>query len=253
MKKKFTIIKFTLTLGTFFYFLQSYCMFKYVKTFNNPNMTITAHSGCNYKEPNSIASLEAGYKSGAKILEIDLYFNINGVPYLSHGELKGNEIKLEEAFKFLSNNPEVKGNIDVKKVDNMPAVFQLIILYNLYDKVFFTGIEEKFVEAIKTGCPGIPYYLNYKPKFLKIFSQRYINELVNIVKESGAIGINMRHFYLSEKLVKTFHEEGLFVSVWTVNDEYFMLRAIYYGPDNITTKKPSKLIHLISEANWKTI
>ena len=222
-------------------------MFKYVKIYNNSNMTITAHSGCNGNKPNSIASLEAGYKSGAKILEIDLYFDKKGVPYLSHGELKGTEIKLEEAFIFLSNNPEVKGNIDVKKVDNMPAVFQLIILYNLSDRVFFTGVEEQFVEAVRNGCPGIPYYLNYKPKFLKIYSQQYLNKLVNIIKDTGAIGINMPHYYLSEKLVKTFHKEGLFVSVWTVNDGYFMQRAIYYGPDNITTKKPLKLIHLIGQ------
>ena len=174
-----------------------------------------------------------------------MYFDKNGVPYLSHGELKGKEIKLEEAFKFFTNNPNVKGNIDVKKVDNMPAVFDLIKSYKLSYRVFFTGVVEKFVEAVKNGCPGIPYYLNYKPKYLKLNNQQYIDELVIFVKDTGAIGINMPHYYLSEKLVKTFHEEGLLVSVWTVDAEYYMLRAIYYRPDNITTKKPSKLKKLI--------
>ena len=229
------------------YYLLSYCKFKYGKIYYNDNMTITAHTGCNGKEPNSIASLEDGYKSGAQILEFDLYFDKNGVPYLSHNELKGGEIKLEEAFKFFINNPGVKGNIDVKKVDYMSTVFDLITSYNLSDRVFFTGVEEKFVEAVKYGCPGIPYYLNYKPKFLKINSQQYINELVNIVKKAGAIGINMNHYFLSEKLIKIFHEKGLLVSVWTLNEEYYMFRAIYYGPDNITTQKPSKLMHLIRQ------
>ena len=247
MKKTPTKLKIILVLLYLFYFLLSYYKFKFIKVYYNTNITITAHSGCNNKEPNSIESLEEGYKSGAKILEIDLYFDNKGVPYISHGELKGGEIKLEEAFKFLANNPDVKGNIDIKKVDNMPAVFHLISLYNLSDRVFFTGVEEKFVEAVKYGCPGIPYYLNYKPKYLKINSQEYINQLVNIIKKAGAIGINMSHYYLSEKLVKTFHEEGLFVSVWTVNNKYFMHRAIYYGPDNITTKKPSKLIKLVEQ------
>lgn len=57
----------------------------------------------------------------------------------------------------------------------------------------------------------------------------------------------MRHDYLSKKLIGKFHEHGLLVSVWTVDSEYYMLRAMYYGPDNITTKRPSKLRKLISK------
>ena len=240
-----TIQKFILIVGCYIYYKKLYWKFKYIKTYNNSNMTITAHSGCNGTEPNSIESLQVGYKSGAQILELDLYFDANGIPYLSHRKLRGNEIKLEEAFKFLANRLSIKANIDIKRVDNMPSVLHLITLYNLSDRVFFTGVEEKFVKSVRNGCPGIPYYLNYKPNFFKINSQQYINELVKIVKESGAIGINMRHYFLSEKLVKTFHEEGLFVSVWTVNSRFYMQRAIYYGPDNITTKKPIELMKLI--------
>ena len=73
---------------------------------------------------------------------------------------------------------------------------------------------------------------------------------MNKVKDCSAIGINMRHYYLSGKLVKTFHEKDLLVSVWTVNDNcfsYFLRRAIYYGPDNITTKNPLYLKRLIRE------
>ena len=246
------ILEIILVLGALVvaYFLISYCVFKFVKKYRNANMTITAHSGCNGTEPNSIASLQDGYNSGADILEFDLNFDKYGVPYLSHDDVKGNEIKLEQAFQFLANNQNVRANIDVKKTDNMPAVFHLINLYNLSNRVFFTGVEEKFVEAVRTGCPGIAYYLNYKPEFLKVHSQQYINELVNNVKDCSAIGINMRHYYLSRKLVKTFHEKDLLVSVWTVNDNYFgyfLRRAIYYGPDNITTKIPLKLKGLIRE------
>ena len=225
MKKKYLIISIILMIililgflvGT--YFIISFCIFKYVKKYNNENLTVTAHADCEDNEPNSIASLECGYNSGAQILEFDLYFDKNKVPYLSHGELKGNEIKLQEAFEFLAINQNVKANIDVKKIDNMPEVFNLIKFYNLINRVFFTGVEEKFVEAVRAGCPGIPYYLNYKPKFFKINNKNYIKELVKIVKEKKAIGINMPHYYLSKKLVEIFHEEDLFVSVWTVNQE----------------------------------
>ena len=41
----------------------------------------------------------------------------------------------------------------------MPAVFHLINLYNLSDRVFFTGVKEEFVEAIRTaiGLMSKPY------------------------------------------------------------------------------------------------
>ena len=248
MKQLSTKLKIVYVLEYIVYYLTSYFKFKYGIIHNNiANITITAHTGCNGKEWNSIESLEDGYKSGAQILEFDLYFDKNGVPCLSHGKLKGNEIKLEDAFKFFANISVVKGNIDVKNVDNMPAVFDLIKSYNLSDRVFFTGVKEKFVEAVKKGCPGIKYYLNYRPKFLKLNSQQYLDQLVDIVKKNGALGINMRHDYLSKKLIGKFHEHGLLVSVWTVDSEYYMLRAMYYGPDNITTKRPSKLRKLISK------
>ena len=91
------ILKIILILGVLIavYFLISFLVFKFVKKYRNANMTITAHTGCNGTEPNSITSLEDGYNSGADILEFDLNFDKYGVPYLSHDDLKGNEIKLE--------------------------------------------------------------------------------------------------------------------------------------------------------------
>ena len=145
MANSFTIQKIILIIGCYIYYRKLYWKFKYIKTYNNPNMTITAHTGCGGTEPNSRESLQVGYKSGAQILELDLYFDSNGIPYLSHGKIKGNEIKLEEAFKFLSNRLSIKANIDIKRVDNMPSVFHLITLYNLSNRVFFTGVKEKFV------------------------------------------------------------------------------------------------------------
>ena len=127
----------------------------------------------------------------------------------------------------------------------MPEVLNLIKFYNLNDRVFFTGVNETFVEPVRKGCPGIPYYLNYQPNIDKINDKNYLEKLVKKVKDVGAIGINMRHYYLSKKLIKIFHEEGLLVSVWTIDKEYYIQRGIYYGPDNITTRRPSKLLKLI--------
>ena len=53
----------------------------------------------------------------------------------------------------------------------------------------------------------------------------------------------MHHMFVTKKLVKVFHDNGLKVSIWTVNDPYSMTRALYYAPDNITTKHPLAMVN----------
>ena len=223
----------------------SFCVFKYAPHDDNPYMTITAHTGCEGTDMNTIEAMEAGVKSGADIIEFDLMFTSDGTPVLSHTNPKKAQATFEDACKFLLEHPTLRANIDVKKADNMPAVFTYIVTYSLQTRVFFTGVKEEFVDAVRTGCPGIAYYYNCYPNPLKTNSQDYLNDLAKKVKEKGAIGINMHHLFVTKKLVKTFHDNGLLVSIWTVNDPYSMTRAIYYAPDNITTKHPTTLVNKV--------
>ena len=225
-------------------FVVSFCVFKYADHDTNPHMTITAHTGCEGSKANTVQSMEAGYNAGADIIEFDLNFD-GDKPVLAHTKVKGGETTFEDACKFLAEHPTLKANIDVKKTDNMPAVMALITTYGLNLRVFFTGVKEEFVEAVKTGCPGIAYYYNCYPNLLKINNQKYLDELVQTVKDKGAIGINMHQLFISKKLVKTFHDNGLLVSIWTINDSYFATRALYYAPDNITTKRPAMLKNMV--------
>ena len=57
---------------------------------------------------------------------------------------------------------------------------------------------------------------------------------------------------IDKKMVKISHEEGLPVSVWTVNEKYEMLKMIEYGVDGIITDYPLRLKKLCEEngINW---
>ncbi len=221
----------------------SFCVFKYSPHDTNPNMTITAHTGCEGTDMNTIEAMEAGYKAGADIIEFDLTFKSDGTPVLSHGNPNKAKATFEDACMFLVEHPTLRANIDVKSTENMPAVLTLITSYGLNLRVFFTGVKEEFVDAVRTGCPGIAYYYNCYPNPFKTNSQDYLEDLVATVKEKGAIGINMHHMFVTKKLVKVFHDNGLKVSIWTVNDPYSMTRALYYAPDNITTKHPLTMVN----------
>ncbi len=213
------------------------------------SFTVTAHTGCEGTDDNSLESIRAGAAAGADIVEIDLHFLPDGTPVLKHDEPKASEAEslptLESAFELLSTL-DVKMNVDVKSIANIPAVADLAKKYGVTDKIFFTGVEEKDVSAIKSGAPDIPYYLNVSVDKKKNTDPVYLDSLVNKVKSCGAIGINMNFKGCSKELIESFRTEGLPVSLWTAKTEAQMYRCLALEPDNITTRKPSVLCGIIN-------
>ncbi len=208
----------------------------------------TAHTGCSGTKANSLESIDTGIKNGAGIIEFDLNFDKAGNPVLSHDEPVGGEVTLEEAFKKLSEYPEIKANVDVKTTTNLKAVQELAEKYGVLDQIFYTGVNEDFVEAAKIQSPKISYYLNMGDIISpKKHTREYILTLTQKVKDCGAVGINFKYVNASKLLVDVFHEEGLLVSIWTVNSKKDLYRILSYSPDNITTKKPERLQKILAE------
>ena len=211
------------------------------------NFTYTAHTGCCGTVDNSLEAIKVGVEHGANIVEFDLYFNNENVAVLSHDKPKGNEITLDEAFKLISTYENVKVNVDIKKCDdNLHVVFDLAEKYNITNRIFFTGVNLEDVETVKKECPSVPYYLNYEVQKENKQTPEYLNDLVKIVKDNGAVGINFNKDSATKELVDTFHSNNLLVSIWTVNEEKDMFKILYFAPDNITTRNPDVLKDLIN-------
>ncbi len=202
--------------------------------------TYTAHTGCVETDDNSLESIKLGAENGAHIVEFDLWLE-NGKALLSHNEPEGDEVTLADAFKTVSEYEKLKVNVDVKKCDDYTLVLTLAEKYNVKERIFFTGIFADETENVKNSETGIPYYLNADVKSEKYHTEEYLNELIMSVKNSGAIGINFNKDNASKELVDAFHENGLLVSVWTVNKEDDMYKILYFAPDNITTRNPDVL------------
>ncbi len=219
------------------------------KSIGNLSMdfTITAHTGCEGTEDNSLEAIHKGREAGADTVEFDLRFDMSGKGILAHDEYENNPVSLEEALKAVSQYDTLRVNVDCKTTDNLKEVYRIGEKYGITDRLFYTGIEEKDVEAARTQTPEIPYFLNYSVEKLKKNDDDYISSLISLVKEKGAVGLNINHGQCSKKMVKMFRDEGLQVSVWTANDIFAMLKCISFAPDNITTRHPSALIKLIEK------
>ncbi|MBE6802457.1 MAG: glycerophosphodiester phosphodiesterase [Ruminococcaceae bacterium] len=207
---------------------------------NLKNFTYTTHTGCKGTKENSLESIDVGVQYGAQIVEIDVQY-YNGVPVLSHNEPKGDEVTLEEGFLKIKEYDDLKVNVDIKSVENIGAVKEIAEKTNVMDRIFFTGITDEFVSAVKEKCPDIEYYLNVSVLPPRKQTDEYLNSLVEKVKNSGAVGINFNKKSATKKLVKVFRNNGLLVSIWTVNGYFKIRKILSYGPDNITTRRPDKM------------
>lgn len=248
MKKKILLIIFSVFIASILILIMiTQKEMKKLKTEILSNgFTYTAHTGCIKTADNSLEAIEEGAKYGADIVEFDLNFLPDGTPVLSHDKPKGKEVTLDEAFKKVSEYKSLKVNVDVKNVKNLKSVYPLAQKYGLEDRIFYTGVTDEFLEAVKNDSPEIPYYLNVSVDKSRKQTPEYLESLVKKVKDSGAVGINFNKDHATKKLVDTFHENDLLVSIWTVNKKRKMYKILSLKPDNITTRRPDKLKEILN-------
>ena len=209
--------------------------------------TLTAHSGSMGLPDNSIEAMAAGVAAGADTVEFDLRYDQDGRPVLSHDAPGRDAVPLTEVFAFLRAHPDVRANVDVKDTSRLETVEPLADEYGVTDRLFYTGIGENDVSAVRKKSPRIPYYLNAEPP-KTLFSKKACVALAEKTAALGAAGINLHHSFVTPTLVKVFHANGLPVSAWTVNERADIARMLRAAPDNITTRKPDLVRAMIEEA-----
>lgn len=236
------------------YFLLSaenfYCnMFKSKFSHNTvlpENFTITCHAGSLGTKANSLESVQTAVNWGADIVEFDVSFRPDGTAVIIHNSSPSQNqgVLLEEALKIVASVDNCKINLDIKSTVNLPEVDRLVKKHGLFERVFYTGVFEDWVETVKSTS-DIPYYLNHKITKEEADGKEAATEIFNRTKELGAIGINSHYENATSEFCKYAHENGLLVSLWTVNKIRDMARVISTAPDNITTKKPDILKYFI--------
>lgn len=213
--------------------------------------TVTAHTGCLNTKANTLASIEAGFASGADIVEIDIRFRADGEPILTHNKLSEEEeqraVLLADAFDLIRQFPDKKVNLDLKETSNMAAIQRLAEAKGVLGQVFFTGVFPNFVPDVKEGAPKIPYYLNMNYSAFLAHFPWYVDRMIKKAKQLGAIGLNLNKTGCTPKLIRKTHEAKLLVSVWTIADIPGAQKYLAMKPDNITCKNPDEVLSLLAK------
>lgn len=214
------------------------------------NFTITAHTGAYDTQMNSLESIQAALDNNADVLELDVRQRPDGTVIMHHDIVVTNSegVPLAEAFALLKGS-DIKINLDIKDTKALDDLYELLTEYELVDNSFLTGIETLNVKAVKESkCADMPYYLNYIPSRARVFFDEYRQKLVELLEETGAIGINCNYKYANSQLSSLLHKKGYKLSVWTVDTERKAKKMLAIEPDNITTKDVDMVKKVIE--NW---
>lgn len=203
------------------------------------SFTVTYHTGAMNTKPNSVDSINKSISHGAEIVEFDVTFRPDGTPVIIHNTAPGNNqgIFLENALEAVAQSDKCMINLDIKSTRNLSAVDELVKMYGLSERVFYTGVFEDFVEAVRRDSK-IPYYLNYNISQAEASDISALRNIAEKIKKYGAIGINTNYAHATKIFVDSMRNNGLLVSLWTVNNPGDMIKTLRLKPDNITTKKP---------------
>ena len=182
---------------------------------------------------------------------------------------------LELSSKILSQdtiiNLEIKSTPDEKNLTPNPKEMVQIVLNdikksNLQDKIIISSFDWRILREVKNQSPEISRaYLTFQQeKGMKIKKTIYskspwidhipltiVYDLPKIIKELGGSAWHPYYKDINKKAVKDAHDYNLPVNVWTVNDEYNMLKMIEYEVDGIMTDYPLKLKELCDKKNIK--
>lgn len=214
------------------------------------NFTITAHTGAYNTEMNSAQFVQTAIDNNAAVIELDIRQRPDHTVVMSHDIVVTNNdgTPLSEAFELLKGT-DIKINLDIKETRVLDNLYQLLVDYDLVEQSFLTGIETANVKAVKeSACADMDYYLNYMPSRPKVFFDEYREKLIQLLEETGAIGINCNYKFASSQLSSLLHKKGYKLSVWTVDKERTAKKMLAINPDNITTKDPQMINKVIE--NW---
>ncbi len=201
--------------------------------------TVTYHAGAMHTKPNSIASIRTAIEKGATVVEFDVSFRPDGTPVIIHNSAPSQTqgILLKDALAVVAETNGCRINLDIKSTANLAEVDKLVTDTGLSDRVFYTGVFEDWVEKVKKSS-SIPYYLNHKITNDEASDPSVAQAVADKAKALGVIGINSNFKGASRMFVEKMRENGLLVSLWTVNNASDMVKVIDLKPDNITTKYP---------------
>lgn len=224
---------------------------------------ITAHSGCDGTDRDSLASVEQGITLGADCVEVDVRMDAKGRLRLSHdarADYQGAAC-LEDALRRAAE-AGIRVNCDLKQPSALYPTLLMADRCGLSrEQLVFSGsvsldllaadaavarraqvylnIEEMLKFLLAGQTKGLTALLSspwsaLKPQYAALMED-HSAWLADMALDLGAAAINMPYQGVTERHIAFFRARGIGLSLWTVNHGADMELLLAARPQNITT------------------
>ena len=143
-------------------------------------------------------------------------------------------VKLVEVLEKVNGRADI--NIDIKQPGFEEDLLNLINSVGFEGKVYVTSQIHPIIRRIK----------ELNSRILTIASLNILPiDPVKVVLDAKADIVSVHVSIVSRELIKQFHEAGLKVIAWTVNDRETILKHMELGVDGIVTDRPDIALNVI--------
>ncbi len=219
---------------------------------------ITAHSGCDQTNDNSIDFIKYALNSKADCLEVDVQKNGKGILVLSHDEADNEAPLLETAFYMLKEYPDKKINCDLKQKELEIEIYKLAEKIGVNNQLIYTGnVDLMLIEKGNNKLPQVDVFLNIEILFPELDEvcesdnkEFLYHGLIKAALETSRYEIkciNIDYHLCTDSLLTYLKENRILCSAWTVNEKRVLKQFLENDIYNITTRNVSDALAIRAE------
>ena len=230
---------------------------------------ITAHSGCDQTPDNSMEHVQHALSLPVDAFEIDVHKALDGTLVICHDSKSDEEYmrapRLKEVFERLRSHPSMCINCDLKDCDIELDVLRLAEECDVTEKIIFSGSfnpalsnhqavkgkvriyfnAEQVGQALRDQCEDVFQGQGAlgTQKFDAVLDQA-ADGVIETCKACGFDVVNAYYGVCTDRFIEKLRDEGIGVSVWTVNDEPTIRHFLEKKVVNITTRRPTLAVNI---------
>jgi glycerophosphoryl diester phosphodiesterase len=228
---------------------------------------VLAHRGLALEAPeNTLLAFERALAVGVTHLETDVHGSADGVAMISHdpdlsrlagrrvqvGQLAASELRAidlgrGQGFSSLADAldafPDARFNIDIKSAAAIAPTVAAIREARAVDRVLIGSFSPERRLAVVRQLPGVATSISSRGAVAAVAVARAPGgraTVRRILRDVQAVQFPLsmlRMSTLTPRTIAAFHDAGVEIHAWTVNDEATMVRLLDLGVDGLVTDR----------------
>lgn len=244
--------------------------------FEPPLPRVIAHRGLALEAPeNTLLAFAAAIGIGIVHLETDVHVSADGDAIIAHdpdlARVAGRDVRVDQLTtaelrkvplgegqgfctlgEALEAFPEARFNIDIKSAGAVAPTIATIHEMGAQDRVLIGSFRTSRRSPVVAGLPGVATSISAEGALPAVAAAnaRAVRAVRRILRDVDAVQIPMRMLGLptiNERTIRTFHDAGVEVHVWTINEPEMMRRLLQLGVDGIVTDRADLALPIAEE------